>query len=615
MKLNRYLWSSLSLIAAMTLSVGCDDDNVTDDPTVEPITVSLSDVGQPTATSLQFTITPEGDATECYYFVQEAALENFPTKAEEVAERGVKLQEVKVQQVVVNDLQPDTKYKVTAALISPAQKVLAQPIEMTTAKDDTPSTQMKVTISDIKTTTSTISYVVTCVNASEGYWDCYEVTPTFKDDVQPHDVFGKGHKIESVLQPYTVVVENLKDDTEYSIYAAIQAPAGYDRILTKERVRTQKLDAPDELPEQTFDKGEMTVYNGKNYLIKSENDQYAITLDFFSSSESAYLPSIPEHEYSFNKGAYIGDWYISGTTKVVDKATNTSLEMEKGSFSVTMPTPSNYVFTGKFITTDNKAFNFKFTGELPFDIDSNSSQTTANLKTIDGKQHLILDVEYSVLDMTLPEKLENNHTYTFTEPVAWDVKRQNRRFTLPTAQLTVASEDGEFFSLKFAGTTSEGLKVYSDVERIRVNREDTPEPPVEDEDIAFSTVTATVVDTYWMTTYQVEMDNKEWNFVFEIGANCGPGEVPFGTYVYSSVGEGAPAMDTLGENYSIVNRKDSMLGFHDLDKGEVVITKNDDGTHSVVVNIKRDNGHTFKGHFTGKIECFYYGDGGGGGWE
>lgn len=145
MKFKSFLYAAF--ISAVTLSaVGCnDDDDVTGNgggPVVEPLKVTLTDENHPTATSLEFTVTPEGEAAKCYYFIQETSAENFPTTADEIVERGVELQEVKTQKVVVSDLQPETRYKVTAALVSTDQKVMARPIEMTTSKEEIPVMEM-----------------------------------------------------------------------------------------------------------------------------------------------------------------------------------------------------------------------------------------------------------------------------------------------------------------------------------------------------------------------------------------------------------------------------------------------------------------------------------------
>lgn len=470
---------------------------------------------------------------------------------------------------------------------------------------------LKVTITDIKTTPHSISYVVTCTHAEEAAWDYYEITPDFKDNVEAYDVLKKGKSIESLTAPYTVVIEDLKDDTEYNIYAAVESATG-DRVMCTERVKTTPSDAPEVSPEETFTNGVMEVYRGKNYNIKTENEKYAMTLDFYSTDEFAYMLSIPEHEYTYDKSAYLADWNITQFTQIMDKAANTPLEIEKGSLKVTRPSNSTYEIIGKLITKDNKEFNFKFNDELPWTVDTESTLRKAELKNVNGKQVLVIDLESSLFEMPLPSELSDNKTYKFTEPVTYTVQKLNKKISIPQGELTVKSDDGVYYAMTFQGQTQEGLKLNFNISSIKVEQGEGP-APIEDEDIAFAQVKATVVEEGWNVVYQVEMTNNDWEFVFEIGTNATPGEVPYGKYVYSVINEGVSS-GSLGANYSIVNKKEGMNSVTDLDEGYVEIKKNDDGSQSVVVNIKRMNGHTFKGNFKGTIDCIYYG-GGEGGWE
>lgn len=621
MNLNHYLWSFMSLIVAFSLGVGCDDDDANvvpkpdegGDKVVMP-SVSLVDAEQATQTSLQFTIVP-ANAESCYYFVQEEFMENFPTTPQEVAERGVKLAEVKAQKIQLVDLKPGTSYKVTAAAIKGEEKVMAAEalVIQTLEENGKPGSDLNVTITDVQVTTNSISYVVTCSNAALGAWDYYEATSDFVDDILPQDVFSKGRKFEGVLEPYKVLVEDLKDDTEYYIYAAVEAPVGSERKMAKELVRTKKLDVPEEGVREVFQGGLLGVFHGRNYTIATENEKYSLLLDFDSSDEFLYLPFIPEHQYTYDKRAYKSDWHITKGTKIVEKASGMKVEIEKGSFELKMPAASNYEIMGKLITKDNKMFEFTFSGELAFPIETSSIFRTILVKEAEDKVHMTMDLEFSLIELILPSKFADNQTYVLTEPGSYTAKKLNRPYTISKGELSLTSEDGNMFDVRLNGEISEGFKIVCVIENVRIDQNELPKPE-EDEDILFERVTATAVDSYWVTTYQLEMVNKEWSFVCELASEAAPGEVPVGKYVYSVVGEGAPSLGCLGENYQITNNMDSMESVSDLEEGYVEIMKNGDGSYSVVVNIKRTGGRVFKGHFTGDISCIDY-TGGGGGWE
>lgn len=609
MHLTRYWWSVFTFVLTLTLSVACGDDDVAEDESglVSQPKVTLSDMNQSTETTLKFSVMLDG-AEKCYYFVQESEAENFPTTADEVIERGTELKEAKSQDVEVSNLQPGVTYKVTAAATRGGLKTMAMPIEVKTK-----ASELNVKISDVVTTSNSITYVVNSTNAGTLAWDYYEVTPAFEDNIEAYDVLSKGHKIENTAEPYKVLIEDLKDDTEYMIYAAVEAPESTNRILTKERVRTSKLGTPEEMEEQLFTKGEVQVFRGKNFLVKTANEKYDLTLDFYSADQFAYLPYIPEHEYTYTKGGYTGDWTLVQSTSITDKVNGEALDIVRGSLTVAMPSPSTYVLSGKFITKDNKAFIFKYSDEVVYAISTSSVMKTCEVK---ANQQMVLDLEHTLLEIPLPGKFAANQTYTIAQPVKMTVKSQKRDYSLTTAQLVVASDDNKTYNLTFTGTTQEGLKVSALVEGVEVKTEGSEVPEEVDEDIAFERVTATVLDAMWTTTYELEMTNSDWEFVCQIGADCNPGDVPVGKYIYSALAaQGTPASGCLGEKYSIVNRKDSTKSITDLDSGDLVISKNNDGSYSVVVNIKRDSGRTFKAHFKGDIECIYYGGGEGGGWE
>lgn len=610
MNSTRYWWGFFTFILTLTLSVACGDDEPAEggNGLGNQPKVLLADMNQSTETTLKFSVMLDG-AEKCYYFVQETAADNFPTTADEVIERGTELKEAKSQNVEVSNLKPGVTYKVTAAATNGALKTMAQPIEMKTKASD-----MNVKISDVVTTSNSITYVVNSTNAGTAAWDYYEVTPAFEDNIEAYDILSKGHKIENTTEPYKVLVEDLKDDTEYMIYAAVESPESNNRILTKERVRTAKLGAPEEMEEQLFTQGEVKVFRGKNFLVKTANEKYELSLDFYSADQFAYLPFIPEHEYTYNKGGYTNDWSVAQTTSITDKVSGEALDVVKGSLTVSMPSPSTYVISGQFITKDNKAFRFKYSDEVVYAMSTSSVLRKCEVK---GSQQMVLDLEHTLLEIPLPAKFAANQTYTITQPVKMTVKSQKREYTLASARLAVASDDNSIYNLTFTGTTQEGLKVSALVEGISVTVGGGEVPEEVDEEIVFESVSATVLDSYWTTTYELEMSNDEWEFVCQIGADCNPGDVPVGKYIYSLLAaQGTPASGCLGENYLIVNRKDSTKTINDLDNGEVVISKNNDGSYSVAVNIKRSNGRTFKAQFKGDIECIYYGGGGeGGGWE
>ncbi len=614
MNLNRYLWSLMSLIVALSLGVGCDDDDANVVPNPMP-SVSLVDDEQATQTSLQFTIVP-ANAESCYYFVQEELMENFPTTPQQVVEQGVKLAEVKAQKIQLTDLKPGTSYKVTAAAINGEEQVMAEEalVMQTLEESGKPVSDLNVTITDVQVTTNSISYVVTCSNAALGAWDYYEATPDFVDDILPHDVFSKGRKFEGVQEPYRVVIEDLKDDTEYYIYAAAEAPIGSERKMAKELVRTKKLEAPDEGVKEVFRGGSLGVFHGRNYTIATENEKYSLLLDFDSSDEFFYLPFIPEHQYTYDKGAYKGDWLITKGTKIIEKASGLEVEIEKGSFDLKMPSASNYEIVGQLITKDNKTFEFTYTGELAFPIEASSIFRTILVKEVEGKVHMTMDLEFSLIELVLPSKFANKANYVLTDPGSYTAKELNRPYVISKGELNLASEDGNMFNVGLNCETTEGFKMVCAIENIRIDQNELPKPE-EDEDILFERVTATAVDAYWVTTYQLEMVNKEWSFICELASEVAPGEVPVGKYIYSVMGEGSPSVGCLGQNYLITNNLDSMKSVNDLDEGYVEITKNGDGTYSVIVNIKRTGGRVFKGHFTGDISCFDDTGGGGEGWK
>ena len=142
---------------------------------------------------------------------------------------------------------------------------------------------------------------------------------------------------------------------------------------------TVAFPAPEDLPMQTYTEGgEMKTYRDRNYDVSFENSAYSVQLSLYGPETSTYVPVIPNHEYVWIDGYNGGDeWSVDNiTTKIIDKATNVLLDFNKGSVTTTYAN-GKYTIEGKLVTSDNKAFNFKFTGSYISSPSSGSGIGTA----------------------------------------------------------------------------------------------------------------------------------------------------------------------------------------------------------------------------------------------
>lgn len=548
MSLHSIRWSAIVIACAAFISTSCsknepeeppinngdDSTNVTEQPSV-----TLTE-GPVTEASVSFTIIPE-NAEECAYLISEKLDGAEIPDAETIFKDGELLEEVKSQLIKKDGLKAGTEYVVTAAVRNQDKEAVSEELILKT--DGIPSgTTMKVTISDVSATTSTITFTITCANAGEAFYDVRE--KGVGDEPDAADIVYEGYSIPT-QEPQTITVDNKKDNTTYVIYAVVEAA------------------------------------------------------DFYCDDESAYMPYIASHEYTYDKNGSTDDWAISTLTSITETSTGNRLGLEKGSFTSSVEN-GEYNIEGTFVTTDNVEFKFKLTGKLQFNYKANYPSATASM-TDDGMDIAFnLDELYSLSLLTQSQTIAGTYTVgcNILSESAFSIIPNPASFGLESGSVTMTDKGDDYYEAVADLVLEGGWPVYFKIDFLKIA---SPDTPGENDVIEFTSAEAQgyADNTGYLTLYTIILENDQWDAQIEFAESFGAyDELPDGKWLYSSWTEGGDGMIT---QYRITD-KNSGSRINDLDEGNMTITRNGD-QYEINIDILRAGGESFKGQYSGTVVC------------
>ena len=492
MSLHSIRWSAIVIACAAFISTSCsknepeeppinngdDSTNVTEQPSV-----TLTE-GPVTEASVSFTIIPE-NAEECAYLISEKLDGAEIPDAETIFKDGELLEEVKSQLIKKDGLKAGTEYVVTAAVRNQDKEAVSEELILKT--DGIPSgTTMKVTISDVSATTSTITFTITCANAGEAFYDVRE--KGVGDEPDAADIVYEGYSIPT-QEPQTITVDNKKDNTTYVIYAVVEAA------------------------------------------------------DFYCDDESAYMPYIASHEYTYDKNGSTDDWAISTLTSITETSTGNRLGLEKGSFTSSVEN-GEYNIEGTFVTTDNVEFKFKLTGKLQFNYKANYPSATASM-TDDGMDIAFnLDELYSLSLLTQSQTIAGTYTVgcNILSESAFSIIPNPASFGLESGSVTMTDKGDDYYEAVADLVLEGGWPVYFKIDFLKIA---SPDTPGENDVIEFTSAEAQgyADNTGYLTLYTIILENDQWDAQIEFAESFGAyDELPDGKWLYSSWTEGGDGM-------------------------------------------------------------------------
>lgn len=566
----------------------------------EPLVFRTSDIsgdgtsvsvvaGDSEETVLNFTVIP-ANADKCSWLCVEKS-DDIPS-ASDIFEKGNALEDPsKATYCTADNLSTKTEYMIVAAASSEdGEPVVSEPVYMTT-KEPQSGADMQVYIEDITATYNSITFTVIPKNAGEAAYD-FELKTEDYIYRDANDVFSRGKKLESAMNPSTVTIDGLKDDCVYVLYAEVESAASYDKEMTYVEVRTEKRPDAEELPLEDMSKAEMTYNTGKNYTLSLENDNYSVVLDMNSDYDNPeYLPHIHSHEYIFEKGSAGDDsWVLNFLTSVTAKGSGDKLDIVKGSVNVEYNAPS-YSITGRLVTEDNKAFNFKFDGNIPYLLKASSGEITedgSKVLTLNCTSHM-LALDFGDNEINGQHEVGNTLSKESSLTVSSDASKS---YKLAEGTATVSSPEAGTVNIDALLTLDNGDIVSIQQEGVKVAE---PEEPGAQE-IIFDVASARggPGESEWVTAYDITLENDEWEFYIAFDTFGDYDELPEGKLIYSSWGGGEISA------YRITHKDNGTI--NDIDEGYMDVRKDGSG-YKIELHFVRDNQDVLDGKYTGPVEC------------
>lgn len=509
MNMKKWIFKVMALVALTAAFASCKDEE--GEKVVPAPTVELTP-GETSTTSLSFTVIPT-NAVKCSWYCEEKTENSALLPASEIFSKGTALEEVKTQVVTVSGLKADTEYVISAAVENEVgeQAAVEELLTIRTVAEQETTTGMKVEISDVVTTVSSITLTVTSKNAEFSAYTWEEIVDGVFPDYNATDVVSKGKKLESNNE--TVTIEGLKDNTRYMLYAACEAADSYDRVMTKLEVTTKALDAPTEIIEQKFSEVEFKhVVNGKNNVLAFTNNDYTLNLVLVSNDENKYKPFIPAHEYKYEKNGVLNDWSITTLSNIISKDDGTEIDFEKGSVDVKYEN-GTYTITGSLITVENKEFRMTFEGEIPYIIKT-SLPVTATLEKQGTNSIIVIPVQLGFQELKLNIS-GDDIAGGFTEGQNIEttlVLPEKQEYNMDEGSVSIISKGEEQIYYNITGNliTEDGYKIVLKlIENITIEE---PEEPGEGINIVFTEVKATAQEFggYDGTDYYLTLSNADW---------------------------------------------------------------------------------------------------------
>ena len=275
----------LSILTAVPVCLAamlsCNDDGP--DPEPVPAPSVAVEAGEPSATSLSFTVTPS-DASEAAYAVGPAGTD-VPSAAAILSE-GSPAETGKGKVYVVSGLEPETDYTIAAAARSGEAYSEVATAAMTTLPEDTPEPEKPtVELSAGEAAPSSLSFTLTpSDNADRLAWVCVPADTEIPDAA---GILSAGTQLVPD-GPASAAAEGLAEQTRYVIGAVGAAGAVLSDVATLEMVTahggTPEWDVELEVP--TADGGYMA-----NTLTGGPNGHYSLNLTNCRLDENGQIAS------------------------------------------------------------------------------------------------------------------------------------------------------------------------------------------------------------------------------------------------------------------------------------------------------------------------------------
>lgn len=544
--------------------------------------------GEVTESSISFTVIPQ-NADKCSYLYM-ASKDASEPEPSEIFSKGIPLEKMEPYTATISGLEADTEYFVYAAVSLGENIAVSDVLKMTTGKFDS-TKGLGVKIKDVQVTCNSVTFTVIPENAGGGKYTYYMKTEDFvmPGAVDAHQVYSVGNSLESVSSPQTVTIENLRADTEYYIMVAVESPADYTREMAYEEIRTEKLPVPEELPLVSYTEGVLKVYKNNNYVINLKNSDTEINLDMVGSENPNSGPVVETHEYIYVPDASGSEkeWMImySSSSVVIGGEKKTFVD---GKVTVSYSVPE-YTVKGRMVTEDNKAFNFEYTGKLPYPINleegklvSEGEKMSVSLSGNYYSVKLDFDVQNFIGSHTIGSGIANSSSLS-------DTKGNINKFRSGDVMVSEYSEN--VYTIKGNVELENGNLVCFTAERVDMSAPVNPGETV----IEFNSAIAEGGPdaSGYLSAYDMTLSNGEWSFNFWFETSGNYDEVPVGKLIYSSYGGGEIS------EYRIKGPETSVT---DIDEGQIIISKEGD-IYKVDVLMVRAGGEKLIGVYTGKIEC------------
>lgn len=590
--MKRWIFKLMALTAFVMAFASCkeDEEKVVPAPTVELTS------GETTTATVSFTVVP-ANAVKCSWYCEEKTENSVLLSAREIFSKGTALEEVKTQVVSVADLKADTEYVISAAVENEVgEQATVKELLTVRTEAEQPATGMKVEISDITTTASTITFTVTSKNAGNSYYTWEEVDEDMPD-YDAYDVASKGTQLDSNNK--TVTIDGLKDNTKYMLFAACEAADSYDKVMTKVEVTTKPLDAPSETIEMRFSDVAMKLYRGNNYVLTFTNNEYTVKLDMWSDEDGKSKPFIPAHEYKYEKDGTLKDWSIATLSEIIPSGSGNDISLEKGSVKVEYSS-GTYTITGSLISEENKEYKMTFNGEIPYIIETSSSITAEVVRQDNG-----FDIELPVIYDTQKLKFHidgQSIAGEFTEGSGIETTlalSQNAEYEMQSGsvKITLVNAENSYYNITGNLVTKNGDIITLELtENITIKETEEPGGAT---NITFTEAEAVGADTGgWIYEYGLTLSNDDWELYV----------------VFNDLGEldELPASNILispEENSVVLTNKKTGTEYRNssFNSGEINITKSGD-TYSVEMNADIDGLGTVKTTYQGPIVCESWGE-------
>ena len=563
------------------------------EPETQPLEVSVS-IDKSDISSISFVIKP-GKATECSYFATEKEnIENL-SDVDYIFKNGDVLTEMIEQSVTIDNLKPETEYYVAAAVKDAnGNSGVSSMIKIKTFKD-AEVVEMIVTVEAGEVTNSTISFTITPINAGECKYLVYKKTEGMEiPDAEKVMYIGDA---VSVLEPTTVIVDDLLDNTTYIVYGAVKSGSNYDRVAAKPvEMKTKEFPAPEELPMQSYTSGSLDVFGYRKYIPFFENQDYSVEISLIGAETPDYIPLIPNHEYTFIK-EYNNSvpWSINKiTTIIIDKSSNKTLVFNRGSITTNYKN-GMYTIEGRLITNDNKAFNFEFNGSLRFPITSYLKKgfltVEGGLNKVDfiGDNYYEYQLHFNEMVATGEYSLANGKL----NASSYIKNSNNVRYSFSEASVIIDNKYDRYYYFKTTATTTEGYLVYIESE---ADFDDVILPEISEYTLTEANGLSVEDGTGFGNLYAVEFKSEGLIRAYINFHNLGTlTELPTSNYIYN------PTSDFgIGTATSVIMSVSADESYKFVDNGTVKVTK-EGSVYTILVSIPISDNRTFKARYVGEI--------------